>query len=160
MMTTAIVEVLYASGIRVSELCRLDLPDMHLQREAVLVWGKGGTQRWALLTDCAVDALGSYLATGRVARARPDSPPAVFLNRSGQRLSPRTVRYLLERRAQLHVHPHQFRHTFATHLLEGGADLRTIQELLGHLDIGTTARYAQVRVGHLRRAYNATHPRA
>lgn len=157
----AVLEVLYGSGLRVGELCSLDLPDLDLERGRATVWGKGGKQRVVPLGEPAVAALGRWLAEGRALLVTNDSPPAaVFLNRRGRRLTPRDVRRLLDRRAPAPTHPHALRHTFATHLLDGGADLRAVQELLGHADLATTQRYTHVSRERLRSVYDASHPRA
>lgn len=157
-LTSALVELLYASGARVSEICGLDLEDLELDRAAVKIWGKGAKQRWTLLTPTAVSALREYLDRWRPERARPVSPPAVFLDRTGQRLTPRSVRRMLEQ-LDPPLRPHQLRHAFATHLLEGGADIRVLQELLGHEDLETTGRYLHVTNRRLREVHARTHPR-
>jgi site-specific recombinase XerD len=156
----AVLEVLYGSGLRVSELCGLDLPDLDLDRGRATVWGKGSKQRTVPLSEPAVAALRAWigLRPGAVAGGAPTA--ALFLNRKGKRLTPRDVRRLLDRRALAPTHPHALRHTFATHLLDGGADLRAVQELLGHADLATTQRYTHVSRERLRRVYDATHPRA
>jgi site-specific recombinase XerD len=124
------------------------------------VWGKGGKQRVVPLSEPAVEALRGWLAA-RSDLVGPESPDgAVFLNRRGRRLTPRDVRRVLDRRADVPTHPHALRHTFATHLLDGGADLRAVQELLGHADLSTTQRYTHVSRERLRKVYDATHPRA
>ena len=157
----AVLEVLYGSGLRVAELCALDVGDLDLERGRATVWGKGGKQRAVPLSAPAVAALGRWLDHGRD-HLRTDRSPAsaVFLNRRGGRLGPRDVRRILDRRAAEPTHPHALRHTFATHLLDGGADLRAVQELLGHADLGTTQRYTHVSRERLRAVYDATHPRA
>lgn len=157
----AVLELLYGSGLRVSELCGLDLPDLDLARLRATVWGKGGKQRTIPLTEPAVAALRAWLHEARAQLLTADSPPeALFVNRRGRRLAPRDVRRLLDRRAPAPTHPHALRHTFATHLLDGGADLRAVQELLGHADLATTQRYTHVSRERLRSVYDATHPRA
>ncbi|HVN52348.1 MAG TPA: tyrosine-type recombinase/integrase, partial [Acidimicrobiales bacterium] len=157
----AVLEVLYGSGLRVGELCGLRPADVALDEASVRVWGKGGKQRRVPLSDPAVHALGAWLAQGRAAMAGPDSPDdAVFLNRAGHRLSPRDVRRIVDRRAATPTHPHALRHTYATHLLDGGADLRAVQELLGHSDLATTQHYTHVSKERLRSVLHATHPRA
>ena len=149
----AVLELLYGSGLRVGELCSLDPGDLDLDRARATVWGKGGKQRVLPLSEPAVVALQAWLAH------RPDQA-ALFVNRRGHRLTPRDVRRLLDRRASSPTHPHALRHTFATHLLDGGADLRAVQELLGHADLSTTQRYTHVSRERLRSVYEATHPRA
>ncbi len=157
----AVLEVLYGSGLRVGELCGLDVTDLDLDRGRATVWGKGSKQRTVPLGEPAVGALRTWLRDARPALVTPASPPlAVFLNLRGKRLGPRDVRRLLDRRATAPTHPHALRHTFATHLLDGGADLRAVQELLGHSDLATTQRYTHVSRERLRSVYDATHPRA
>lgn len=157
----ALVEVLYGSGVRVGELCALDVDDLDLDRGRALVWGKGDKRRAVPLSEQAVSALQHWLLHGREAMLEPLSPAgALFLNRTGRRLTPRDVRRVLDRRALSPTHPHALRHTFATHLLDGGADLRAVQELLGHSDLATTQRYTHVSRERLRAVYDATHPRA
>jgi site-specific recombinase XerD len=157
----AVLEVLYGSGLRVGELCGLDRADLDLDRGRATVWGKGGKQRTVPLSEPAVAALRGWLGGPRDDLLAADSPPeAVFVNRRGRRLTPRDVRRLLDRRAPAPTHPHALRHTFATHLLDGGADLRAVQELLGHADLATTQRYTHVSRERLRSVYDATHPRA
>ena len=157
----AVLEVLYGSGLRVSELCRLDLADLDLDRGRATVWGKGGKQRVVPLSGPAVVALRAWLGPGRASFLAEGSPAeAAFLNARGHRLAPRDVRRLLDRRAASPTHPHALRHTFATHLLDGGADLRAVQELLGHADLSTTQRYTHVSRERLRAVYDTSHPRA
>ncbi len=157
----AVLEVLYGSGLRVAELCGLDPSDLDLGRQRALVWGKGGKQRAVPLSEPAVAALRSWIDGPRqeVAATAVD-PQALFFNRRGRRLSPRDVRRILDRRSNVPTHPHALRHTFATHLLDGGADLRAVQELLGHADLATTQRYTHVSRERLRSVHQATHPRA
>jgi integrase/recombinase XerC len=170
----AVLEVLYGSGVRVSELCGLDVDDLQLDAGAAVVWGKGSKQRRVPLSEPAVVALRHWLAARQAAlssatataqASRAGQPPdparlAVFHNRRGNRLSPRDVRRILDERAAQPTHPHALRHTFATHLLDGGADLRVVQELLGHSDVSTTQRYTHVSKERLRSVYARTHPRA
>ncbi len=158
---TALLELLYGSGLRVAEAAALDVDDLDLARQRVRVWGKGGKQRLVPLSDPAVDGLRRWLADGRPELATEASPAAaVFLNQRGRRLTPRDARRVLDRRAVAPTHPHALRHTFATHLLDGGADLRAVQELLGHADLATTQRYTHVSKERLRTVFDATHPRA
>jgi site-specific recombinase XerD len=158
---TALLELLYGSGLRVAEAAALDVDDLDLAGRRVRVWGKGGKQRLVPLSEPAVDALQRWLADGRRELATEASPAAaVFLNRRGRRLTPRDARRVLDRRAAAPTHPHALRHTFATHLLDGGADLRVVQELLGHADLATTQRYTHVSKERLRSVFDATHPRA
>jgi integrase/recombinase XerC len=160
----AVLEVLYGAGLRVAECCGLRRADCDLGRGLVTVTGKGSKVRRVPIGAPAVDALTDWLERGRSALAAADSPAdAVFLNRRGRALSPRDARRVLERhplpdgRA---LHPHALRHAYATHLLEGGADLRAVQELLGHADLATTQIYTHVTRDRLRAVYEATHPRA
>jgi integrase/recombinase XerC len=157
----AVLEVLYGSGLRVGELCSLDVGDLDLDRARATVWGKGGKQRAVPLGAPAVAALRTWLDHHRVDLLTPATPAgALFVNQRGKRLTPRDVRRLLDRRAPAPTHPHALRHTFATHLLDGGADLRAVQELLGHADLSTTQRYTHVSRERLRSVYDETHPRA
>jgi site-specific recombinase XerD len=157
----AVLELLYGSGLRVAELCGLDVDEVDLARARVVVHGKGGKSRTVPLSDPATGALGDWLAHGREHLVTELSPAgAVFLNQRGKRLSPRDVRRIVDRRAVAPTHPHALRHTFATHLLDGGADLRVVQELLGHADLSTTQRYTHVSKERLRSVFDATHPRA
>ncbi|MFQ5556821.1 MAG: tyrosine-type recombinase/integrase [Acidimicrobiales bacterium] len=157
----AIMEILYGSGLRVGELCGLNRDSLDLDRVSVTVWGKGSKQRRVPLSEAAVVAIRVWLRDGREAVAGPESPTeAVFLNRRARRLGPRDVRRILDRRAVAPTHPHALRHTFATHLLDGGADLRAVQELLGHADLGTTQIYTRVSRERLREVHRSTHPRA
>ena len=157
----AVLELLYGSGLRVSELCGLRPEDLDITRRRVMVWGKGSKQRVVPLSEPTCDALRQWLEHGRRIIATADSPAdAVFLNQKGRRLGPRDVRRLLDRRAPSPTHPHALRHTFATHLLDGGADLRAVQELLGHADLSTTQHYTHVSKQRLRSVLDATHPRA
>jgi integrase/recombinase XerC len=157
----AVLELLYGSGLRVSELCGLRLGDLDLRRSHVTVWGKGSKQRQLPLSEPSVDAVRTWLRRGRAVLATSESPSDVlFLNRRGHVLTPRDVRRILDRRSAAPTHPHALRHTFATHLLDGGADLRVVQELLGHTDLATTQVYTHVSKERLRSVYQATHPRA
>ena len=157
----AVVEVLYGSGLRVAELAGLDVDDVDVPGRRLTVWGKGGKQRAVPLSDPAAAALDRWLRDGRPSLLTPLSPPeAVFLNARGRRLTPRDARRIVDRRAAAPTHPHALRHTFATHLLDGGADLRVVQELLGHSDLATTQRYTHVSKERLRSVFDATHPRA
>jgi integrase/recombinase XerC len=154
----AVLELLYAAGLRVSELCGLDRRGVDLQARAVTVMGKGGKERRVPVHDRAVLALREWLDDGRT--QLPGPPEAVFVNQRGARLGPRDVRRILDRRAASPTHPHALRHTFATHLLDGGADLRIVQELLGHASLATTQIYTHVSKERLRSVYEGTHPRA
>ena len=155
----AVLEILYGSGVRVSELCTLQLDQLDLAGGALSVWGKGSKARRVPLSRPAIDALERWL------RVRADVVPAaagavMFGNERGKPLTPRDVRRIIDRRSPTPTHPHALRHTFATHLLDGGADLRAVQELLGHSDVATTQRYTHVSRDRLRAAYLKSHPRA
>ncbi|MGH9113412.1 MAG: tyrosine-type recombinase/integrase [Acidimicrobiales bacterium] len=157
----ALLELLYGSGLRIAEATGLDVDDLDLHRRRVAVWGKGGKQRIVPLSEPAADRLRRWLRGGRAELATDATPAAaVFVNRRGRRLTPRDARRVLDRRAAVPTHPHALRHTFATHLLDGGADLRVVQELLGHADLATTQRYTHVSKERLRTVFDATHPRA
>ena len=160
-----VLELLYATGIRVGELVGLDVDDADRQRRVVRVLGKGDKQRSVPFGAPAERALDSWLRHGRPALAGPDSGPALVLGVKGRRVDPRTVRRLVhEHLAELpgapDLGPHGLRHTAATHLLEGGADLRAVQEILGHASLATTQIYTHVSVERLRAAYQQAHPRA
>jgi integrase/recombinase XerC len=158
----AILEVLYGSGLRVGELCGLDLRNIDLVGGALSVWGKGAKQRRVPLGEPAKEALAAYLSGGRPEMAPTDGPDvaAAWFNQRGKRLTPRDVRRILDKRSENPTHPHALRHSFATHLLDGGADLRSVQELLGHADVATTQIYTHVSKERLRLVYQRTHPRA
>jgi integrase/recombinase XerC len=157
----AVLELLYGSGLRVAELCGLDVDDVDLSQRHVTVWGKGGKQRRVPMSDPSVSAVADWLANGRSQLAKEHTPAAaLFVNARGNRLGTRDVRRILDRRSPAPTHPHALRHTFATHLLDGGADLRAVQEMLGHSSLRTTERYTHVSQDRLVGAYNATHPRA
>jgi integrase/recombinase XerC len=155
----AVLEVLYGSGVRVSELCGLDVDAVDLAGAAITVWGKGSKERRVPLSVPAVEALRAWLPIRREVVAAA-AGVAVFGNERGMRLSPRDVRRILDRRSQRPTHPHALRHSFATHLLDGGADLRVVQDLLGHSDVATTQRYTHVSKQRLRAVYTEAHPRA
>ena len=160
----AILELLYGAGLRVSECCGLDVADVDRRRATVTVLGKGAKVRRLPLGEPALEAVGAYLRTARpvlvTAATRED---ALLVNARGRRMTPRDVRRVLARYplpdGRL-LHPHALRHAYATHLLEGGADLRAVQELLGHADVGTTQIYTHVTRDRLRSVYERTHPRA
>jgi site-specific recombinase XerD len=161
----AIFELAYASGLRAEELVDLDVGSVDFDGEQVRVEGKGSKTRFVPAGEPALQAVARYLERGRDALAGGDGTPALFLSKSGRRLSTSDIRRRLRgwaRRAATQgvVHPHALRHSFATHLLEGGADLRTIQELLGHSSISTTQVYTRVESARLRAAYRRSHPRA
>jgi integrase/recombinase XerC len=161
----AILELLYATGIRVGELCGLDVDDLDHERRVVRVLGKGRKERsvpYGVPARAAVDA---WLGSARAALAKPGSGPALFLGARGGRIDQRAVRTLVHARiadvpGAPDLGPHGLRHTAATHLLEGGADLRSVQELLGHASLATTQIYTHVTAERLRKAYSQAHPRA
>ena len=156
----AIVELLYGSGLRVSELCGLRYEDLDLARGEIRVWGKGAKQRLVPLSDPATAALRVWLEDHRGSFVTEDTPAAaLLLNQRGRAMTPRDVRRVIDRRSVVPTHPHALRHTFATHLLDGGADLRAVQELLGHADIATTQIYTHVSRERLREVHRSTHPR-
>jgi integrase/recombinase XerC len=165
----AILELLYATGIRVGELCGLRLGDVDLAADTVLVLGKGAKQRVVPFGEPARVALLDYLVKGRAAMLpgpdRGSDREALFFNRRGRPMTQRDVRGMLERYrvaagAPAGTSPHTLRHSYATHLLEGGADLRAVQELLGHAALTTTQTYTHVSNERLRRVYEQAHPRA
>jgi integrase/recombinase XerC len=177
-----VIELLYGSGLRVNELCQLDLADAPRGARQIRVLGKGAKERIVPMSEPAVAALATWRDGGRARFAEsvrdrrssegvdtvavdtvdtvdPVDPKALFLNERGSRLTPRDVRRLLDRRSATPVNPHALRHSFATHLLDGGADLRVVQELLGHSDLATTQRYTHVSKDRLRSVHQTTHPR-
>jgi site-specific recombinase XerD len=160
----AILEMLYGAGLRISELCGLGPSDVDLRGGLVTVLGKRSKIRRVPLGEVAIAAIRTYLASGRTILTGPASPAdALFLNRRGHRLTPRDARRITERRLLADgraISPHTLRHAYATHLLEGGADLRAVQELLGHADVATTQLYTHLTKDRLRAVYDATHPRA
>lgn len=165
----AILEMLYGCGLRVSELCSLGFDNLLLDDDLVRVKGKGSKERLVPLLGSARRALDVYLKDGRPFlhpknAASPQDPNAIFVNARGGRLSRRSVCSLVEKYGRNvgieGLHPHTLRHSFATHLLEGGADLRVLQEMLGHSDISTTQIYTHVDRSHIREEYLSTHPRA
>jgi integrase/recombinase XerC len=160
----AIMELLYATGIRVGELCALDVDDVDRSRRVVRVFGKGRKERSVPYGVPAGEALERWLAEARPKLAREGSGPAVFLGARGGRIDQRAVRRMVHERIAVvdapDLGPHGLRHTAATHLLEGGADLRSVQELLGHASLATTQIYTHVSSERLRQAYQQAHPRA
>jgi len=161
----AVLELLYATGIRVGELCGLDLDDVDAQRRLVTVLGKGGKQRAVPYGPAAQRALDAWRGRGRPKWSTVRSGAALLLGRRGGRLDPRTARTLVHRRLAAvpgapDVGPHGLRHSAATHLLEGGADLRSVQDMLGHASLATTQIYTHVSVERLRTSYAQAHPRA
>jgi integrase/recombinase XerC len=160
-----IVELLYATGIRVSELCGLDVDDVDSSRRLLRVLGKGNKQRTVPFGEPGLRALNAWLAEGRPALATADSGPALLLGTRGRRLDPRQARTVVHQTMAAvdgapDIGPHGLRHSAATHLLEGGADLRVVQELLGHSSLATTQLYTHVTVARLRAVHDQAHPRA
>ncbi|BBZ05085.1 tyrosine recombinase XerC [Mycolicibacterium chitae] len=160
-----IVEMLYATGIRVSELCGLDVDDVDVDRRLVRVLGKGNKQRSAPFGAPAEEAVRSWLTDGRPQIATGESGPALLLGARGRRIDPRQVRTVVHDTVGAvpgapDMGPHGLRHSAATHLLEGGADLRIVQELLGHSSLATTQLYTHVSVARLRAVHDQAHPRA
>lgn len=164
----AILEVLYSTGMRVGELVRLNCTDVNLTTGEILVTGKGGKQRIVLLGEPAQAALREYLDKARpkfIASRKHAASEALFLSKRGTRLTDRQVHRIVVRYARLaglgdNITPHTLRHSFATHMLEGGADLRIVQELLGHASLLTTQIYTRTSMAHLKRVYEMAHPRA
>jgi integrase/recombinase XerC len=160
-----VMELLYACGIRVAELVGLDVDDVDRRRRVLRVLGKGSKERTVPFGRPADDALDAWLQRGRPELAGPESGPALLLGVRGRRLDQRAVRAIVHRKAAAvpgapDLRPHGLRHTAATHLLEGGADLRAVQELLGHASLATTQIYTHVSVERLRSTYQRAHPRA
>lgn len=167
---TCVLELLYGSGLRAAELCAIRIGDFSDGDRRLLVHGKGSKQRMVPVDEPARDALAAWRKDPRdiLCGCAPPGGPRIgdervdplFVNRRGRPLTPRDLRRIVDARAARPTHPHELRHTFATHLLEGGADLRVVQELLGHADLSTTQGYTHVTRDHLRRVLDATHPRA
>lgn len=162
----AILELLYACGLRVSELTGINIDDIDFDENLILVRGKGKKERLVPFGNHCHTALKAYL---QERRSQTDAQSPVFLNPQGKRLTPRSVRNLIEKHLQKAIElnrlnqkisPHGLRHSFATHLLNSGADLRSIQELLGHKNLATTQRYTHLSIGHLMEQYDKAHPRA
>jgi integrase/recombinase XerC len=161
----AMVELLYATGVRVGELVGLDVDDIDRSRNVIRVFGKGRKERTVPFGHPAAAAMDAWLERGRPQLVVPGAGGALFLGRRGRRIDQRAVRTLVHRRiAEVEgapdIGPHGLRHTAATHLLEGGADLRSVQELLGHASLATTQLYTHVSTDRLRQAYRQAHPRA
>ena len=158
------LEVLYGCGLRVSELCDLDQRQVLLDEEVLRVFGKGSKERLVPIMGTAAAALADYLDEWRSGLVGRVPTPAVFLNTHGGRISRQSVHTIVERYGRMvgitGLHPHTLRHSFATHVLEGGADLRIVQELLGHANISTTQLYTHIDRTHVRMAYLEAHPRA
>jgi len=161
----ALLELLYASGLRVSELVSLNLGQIDFDTGEVRVWGKGSKERITLMGKPAINALNTYLNQGRPQLLSKKGSPALFLNRYGGKLTERSVQKMLEKYAKIsgigkRIHPHMLRHTFATHMLDGGADLRVVQELLGHANLSSTQIYTHVTKSQARKVYLSAHPMA
>lgn len=161
----ALLELLYGCGLRVSEACGLNTGDVDLDRNRVRVLGKGGRERETPLGEAAWDALAAYLKVRSELKEAAGDPGALFRNRRGKRLSSRDARAVVEKYRRMvlsgrRVSPHTLRHSFATHLMEGGADIRAVQELLGHASLSSTQRYTHVSRGRLFGAHRQSHPRA
>ncbi len=162
----AMLELLYSSGLRVSELTGLDTGHLRLDLGLVrVVSGKGGRERWVPVGRRAAEALNHYLAARGELAGQGDAEAALFLNQKGGRMTQRSVQRLVERfagelSAGRRLSPHALRHAMATHLLEGGADLRSVQEMLGHKSLSTTQKYTHLTVDHLLKVYDQAHPRA
>lgn len=167
---TCLVELLYGSGLRAAEVCGIRIGDLSDHDRRLQVWGKGSKQRIVPVDEPSRDAIAAWRGPARdlLRRRRPEgevpfgngSDDPLFLNRRGRRLTPRDLRRIIDVRASRPTHPHELRHTFATHLLEGGADLRVVQELLGHEDLSTTQLYTHVTRDRLRQVFDSAHPRA
>lgn len=166
-----ILELLWATGMRISELSGLNFGDLNLKENEIRVFGKGSKERIILVSERAKNYLQRYIDSARALVAKgydigePDETSPVFINNTGYRLQTRTVRNVINEIVEKinlpkHVTPHVFRHSFATHLIENGADLRVVQELLGHASISNTQIYTHVSSQHLKDVYNETHPRA
>jgi integrase/recombinase XerC len=161
----ALLELLYASGMRVSEIWGLNLDNIDQENREIRVTGKGNKERIVLMGIPAASALSDYLSSARNQLAGDRQDDAIFLNKQGRRLSMRGIQKLLKRYATVaglekNVHPHVLRHTFATHMLDGGADLRVVQELLGHADLSSTQIYTHVTKQQARKVYLSAHPLA
>ncbi len=161
----ALMELLYASGLRVSELVSLNLERVNLDTNEIRVWGKGSKERMVLMGKPAARALTAYLSQGRPELSGKKGNNALLLNRYGKRLIERRVQRILEKYANIagigkRVYPHMLRHTFATHLLNGGADLRVVQELLGHASLSSTQIYTHVSKSQAKKVYLSAHPMA
>ena len=161
----ALIELLYAAGLRVSELVNLDREQVNLDSREIRVWGKGAKERMVLMGEPAAIALSNYLSQSRPKLAGKKVSGVLFLNRNGGRLTERMVQKILSKYASKagidkRVYPHLLRHTFATHLLDGGADLRVVQELLGHTNLASTQIYTHVTRSRARKVYLSAHPMA
>ncbi|MDO8885371.1 site-specific tyrosine recombinase XerD [Candidatus Oleimmundimicrobium sp.] len=161
----ALLEILYGTGVRVSELVGLDVDDVNFSQQEIRVFGKGRKERVVPINQTALNSVKYYLSNGRKELLKNKEKKALLLNRLGERLSDGAVRRILKKYVkqtgvEIGITPHVLRHTFATHLLESGADLRSIQELLGHVDLSSTQIYTQLSKAKLKEIYLQTHPRA
>jgi integrase/recombinase XerC len=161
----SLLELIYASGVRVSELAGLSLEQVDLEHRQLRIWGKGAKERIVLIGEPSADSLTGYLGSGRKELLAGKKSEAVFVNYGGERLTERSVQKLLKKHAaaagiEKRVHPHLLRHTFATHMLDGGADLRVVQELLGHARLSSTQIYTHVTKGQAKKVYLSAHPMA
>ncbi len=161
----AMLELLYATGVRVTELVSLDLEHVHIENGFILCLGKGGKERMIPLGDVAARCIEEYLTLGRIKLCKTGGSSALFLNQHGRRLTRQGFwkiikKYALKANIKIEITPHTFRHSFATHLLENGADIRSVQEMLGHADISTTQIYTHLTRNKLKEIYNRSHPRA
>lgn len=159
----ALMELLYASGLRVSELVNINIDQINLSMNEIRVWGKGSKERVVLIGGPAAQALETYINQGRKEMLTGKKNSALFVNRYGERILVRRVQKIISkygRGINKNVHPHTLRHTFATHLLDGGADLKVVQELLGHADLSSTQIYTHVTQNRARKIYLSAHPMA
>ena len=164
----AILEFMYGTGVRVSELCSLEIDDIDYVNKQVIVLGKGSKERYLPLHELIIESLDDYVSSARIelqARNKAEISNKLFLNHHGGELSPRGVRVILEKIVKnasesFHISPHMLRHSFASHLLNNGADLVTVQELLGHENLSTTQIYTHISMQHMKEVYDETHPRA
>ena len=159
----AILELLYSCGIRVSELVSLNIEDIDMHENVIKIKGKGDKERIVPMGKYALEAIKKYLSV--LDNVKKDNTRALFLNRSGKRISDRSVRrivkkYAIKKGLSWDISPHSLRHSFATHLLEGGANIRVVQEMLGHASLSTTQRYTHLTLDRLIQVYNKSHPRA
>jgi len=161
----AILELLYASGIRVSELVQLNLEQINFYTREIRVWGKGSKERVVLMGEPAVNAIKEYINYGRPELLSGKTSEALFVNKYGNRILARRIQKIIDKCAHAcgidkNVHPHMLRHSFATHMLDSGADLRVVQELLGHADLSSTQIYTHITKSHAKKIYLKTHPMA
>ncbi len=160
----AIIELMYSSGLRISEICSLLLRNMNLKEQYILIYGKGRNERYIPIGDIALEKILDYLENGRPFIAKNDNYDELFLSmRFGRPISRQALwqmvkKYALTSGIHKNIKPHMFRHSFATHLLEGGADLRSVQELLGHKDINTTQIYTHLNINKLKEYHSKYHP--